>query len=302
METQQLTQDISTVFTEEIREITKISRNLYHGPNEFESIDEVLEYLSSEFPSKINQIQRLQQSTVELNFEKTHLYLIAILIYVKILKKLQYVNEETFLFALSTTYTPQKAELQDRLDKLYELQDLSKSYTINFPEDETIEILNLQTTSLTIREKLLNLFGKKPISPKESEDSTILRSFIFKKLSRRIQVQIDLTVLKTEYFQSSYDTKKSTILAHRQLCQLLEKTENRDKLFQSIQNTTIVEQIISIGTLSQKDYEYYIKIINNELVGSLTTENHSLLGALSLTLNTEGGLTEVQPSKNETEL
>lgn len=302
METQQLTQDISTVFAEEIREITKISRNLYHGPNKFESIDEVFEYLLSEFPSQINQIQRLQQSTVELNFEKTHLYLITILIYVKILKKLQYVNVETFLFALSTTHTPQKAELQDRLNQLYELQDLSKSYPINFPENETIEILNLQTTSLTIREKLLNLFGKKPISPKEIEDSTILRSFIFKKLSRRIQLQIDLTVLKTEYFQSSYDTKKSTILAHRNLCQLLEKKENRDKLFQSIQNTTIVEQIISIGTLSQKDYEYYIKIINNELVGSLTTENNTLLGALSFTPNTEGGLTEVLPSKNETEL
>lgn len=301
METQQqLTQDISTVFAEEIKEITKISRNLYHGPNEFESIDEVFKYLLSEFPSKITQIQRLQQSTVELNFEKTHLYLITILIYVKILNKLQYVNVETFLFALSTTHTPQKAELQDRLNQLYELQDLSKSYPINFPENETIEILNLQTTSLTIREKLLNLFGKKPISPKEIEDSTILRNFIFKKLSKRIQVQIDLTVLKTEYFQSSYDTKKSTILAHRKLCQLLEKKENRDKLFQSIQNSIIVEQIISIGTLSQKEYEYYIKIINNELVGSLTTENNSLIGALSITPNTEGGLTEVLPSKNET--
>lgn len=253
-------------------------------PEEFENIDEILEFFVQKYPTSLPKIEELQQNLQNQSFNPEDLTNIAHLIEAYIIGSFDSKQTQSILFALSLEPNPFQDVMTLRIKKLKQLQELSESYEVNL--DPTI--LNKRRD---IREKITSFLTKKV------SNNHILNHIFLKRIARKPFIEFTIhsleQILNQQHFGDYFDEQKSRILLHRELISLLEKPKKLNQFITIMEHHPEREFFISPNLhLSSKDYKKLIILIKYGTEGALTYTEKAPQGQLSLS-DQHGALTQV---------
>lgn len=300
--------DIRTIFSDRLERLYK-GRKLEDHPGDFNSMDEILDYLQEKYPFKNNEINDLRRKLVGQNFKKEQLYKIAILLD-DIASMYPPISQyELNIFALSTNENWQKEELRKRLAHIHELQDQVASYKVRILDLErqagtSIEINEPEVNTILsrVRNKFSALLKKEEEKTDEELVKATARNAFFVFLNKKPDRDFEKVTwqLEIEGFDDWFEYQKRIIKKHQELSNLLLDETNRNKLFNLIYNTPVFAKIIFLYSQVNllRIYQHLINLITEDLEGILSFHKpEQEKGKLTLT-DTKGALTEANPEEN----